>query len=648
MASVRSTMNLIPITLLFTSDEVVHNATKRGELPGPPNKVFLPNEPVNVTYTFITAIVLMRYDGPATLNKYRYSMDCLSFVRCPVPLPATFQVTLLASERLFPVPLQTVVNVGTSIVSVLGSLTVSPTTVAQLGVMTSLKAMSRCTAMKLDDEDDNDSYEAFQSGTYNPFELSIGRDGGRRFIRAALATSVVYLLVLSMLMLAFTAASTRLPSWLASAQVVPSLGKGYPSALIAVASFGMDGLAAAGIILAVYGAGWTDRFFGCLAVGLCVAFVSHIVYVTTSCFPSKKSIRLEPLILTNSKVALSQEPFDREIEDRLLPSGSLLASTDSHDSILNPSEMQVEDHYRKLSVWLRRETDKWILVEKEEPAPVEQANTTTTISRSGFQASQPNGGGASAWMERHESYIADARLPWYCGLEQSVALLVCLLGSLSFASMPFCIVRGTVAALLLGVQALVMVVKRPLVHRWRWLLMSTILISQTSTAVLSVVNAPLQNLKVELAMDCINAAVFFLLGIATASDIIMLLIEVREAAQRVLAALRKRLQRRRKGLRGGNDIDHRMAIVLSDSLVTSYAPLLETANSTTNSNEEATDVNEADMVLPFSHIKAHAPLLESTTTATADVDEGDMVRLILRQLAEFEDKVSLRKLENNK
>eukprot|EP00743_Colponemidia_sp_Colp-15_P023726 GILK01033359.1.p1 GENE.GILK01033359.1~~GILK01033359.1.p1 ORF type:complete len:157 (+),score=10.04 GILK01033359.1:3-473(+) len=116
---------------------------------------------------------------------------------------------------------------------------------------------------------------------------------------------------------------------------------------------------------------------------------------------------------------------------------------------------------------------------------------------------------------------------------------------------------------------MVMVVLRPMVHRWRWLLLSAVLLMQTLVACLSVANAQLQDQHIELAMDSTGSVVFVLLIVSAVVDILMMLLELRNTAEGILAAVRDPNNKRRQWSRMAAD-----ALVDGDSLygMTPIAP----------------------------------------------------------------------------
>lgn len=78
-----------------------------------------------------------------------------------------------------------------------------------------------------------------------------------------------------------------------------------------------------------------------------------------------------------------------------------------------------------------------------------------------------------------------------------------------------------------------MLLLRPSVHKWRWALLSTVLALQAASAALSTANAPLQEQRIELAMDCLGAVVVLLLTIIFIADMYVLLVSSRTVIRHV-------------------------------------------------------------------------------------------------------------------
>lgn len=549
----------LPITLLFADAEEVLNATQRGVLLPVEWPAHHDGKP-NVTNSYLVAVVTMQYIGAPTLNQLEYKIDCDLWTRCPIPMSAVMEVRLEAAGRLFPVTLDKVIQTGTTIVTVGGSLTLSPSVVAQFKVSAALKEMSRCAAVDLDDA--NAVEDTFASGSANPFGISVGSGSGRRYVRGTLIMSVIYLVGLSALMFLFTTSTAQIRYYLhgvsQSTLSRPALFSGYPSALIAVTSFVMDASVGAGVVLGILGDGWADIVAGWLVVLLGIAFVVHILYVTTIRFP----VTLIPVLVPDT--------------DRLTTETS--ATSHDGDDARTKQGITASEHWRR---WLFHSTHQW---STEQPAEEKIKSAT-----------------AEKWLTKYESYIADVTLKWYCGLEQAVALLVCLLGALPLDELPFCISRGVLCFLLLGAQLLIMILRRPPVHRWRWLFMSVVLSLQTVTASLSVANAPLQEQSIELWMEILGAINFLLLAIVFVIDTMLLLRELYRSMRASVKAYKRRPKQ--------DEVDdgHQSLASLDCPLIATNTPI-------------------------------GPPLVMERVTSNEAEEEGEeaIVRAILRQFGEYE------------
>eukprot|EP00742_Colponemidia_sp_Colp-10_P015476 GILJ01017665.1.p1 GENE.GILJ01017665.1~~GILJ01017665.1.p1 ORF type:complete len:853 (+),score=83.54 GILJ01017665.1:157-2559(+) len=537
----------VSIMLYFGSNEEVFNATRKGVLPGPTTNL------TNVTFTYPVASATFRYTGPTTLNKIQYHMDCVAWTRCPIAMPGSMEVTLFAADRLFPVSVTDTVSTLTTLGSM---LSVSPTAVARLGVSTALQKISRCASLELDDERDQSSFSAFTGGISNPSKLKIGDGGGgRKYIRGAMVTSLVYLLVFSTMILAFTTASSKIASFLKPKSAVKvlsttvtalehhesSLLSGYPSALVAVGSFVMDNAIAGGTILGIAGDEWADYAFGWLTVLGCVMYAAHILFVTIRLPTTMVSVSLEQRLShapSLTDVATAEDLDIDWVDDAVVNS----KRPTKEPKTTKTSHSQLSD----LRTWLVKPTDKWACCSPEQQHHVNQ------------------------WMSRYESYVADMRVGWYCGFEQTVALLICFLGTLSIDNMGFCIARGVICSLLLGIQAVVMIFIRPPIHRWRWLLLSFILLLQAISASLAAANAPLQDQDVEFWMDSFGLIVSILLAIAFCADTLLLFEELLEAAKVTMRERRKEQLRKKKLPR--EDTDDGGETLLVDLLAPSPPP----------------------------------------------------------------------------
>eukprot|EP00742_Colponemidia_sp_Colp-10_P021981 GILJ01025889.1.p1 GENE.GILJ01025889.1~~GILJ01025889.1.p1 ORF type:complete len:426 (+),score=40.29 GILJ01025889.1:79-1278(+) len=330
--------------------------------------------------------------------------------------------------------------------------------------------------------------------------------------------------------------ASRVTIWLASTKGrpsnTPSLLAGYPSALVAVATLSMDGIVGTGTLLGTYGDGWQDRLVGWAVVSASLAYVCHIIYTTTRKFPrgSLSVVPIEakpPFIrrlddsdtsdeLKDPLVGITTETLETALEEADLELDSILSTISRLRSSTNSGNSK-KIVFKDAKKWLREPTHEWIIT---------PGNSAASL--------------AEGWVLRYQSYIADSRVSWYCGLEQWGAVLICMLGSLKFSQMPYCITRGVLCILQLGAQTTVMVLMRPPVQRWRWLLMSIVLSLQTVTGALSVANASLQEQEIEFAMDVIGIFIFALLGISTVSDIVILLLELRIAAMKALSTIKTR------------------------------------------------------------------------------------------------------------
>lgn len=523
-----------PITFQFRSVEEILNATRSGALRDPPLRVLLPNDTGVVTNVYPVAIVTLRYDGLNSLSRIEYSLSCRDWARCPITMSTEMHIRLEALTRLFPETVAQVISTGSSIISFGGAMSLSPTAVLQLGMVTSLKEMSRCKDTKLDDPTDDDSYDDFAKGILNPYGLNLGGGGGRGFIRGALVTSGVYLMFLTALTfgLTFVFHRIKLASYALDikdntdskaniAAPVPLLA-GYPAALIAVVSFAMDGAVSAGTMLAVFGDGWADRVMGSVSVIVCSLYVCHILFVTVKRFPPSLVARS----LTNAAAAEDNELssdfsalLDNDLSDKTEPSLDSVLQTSFTKGALSrdfsfgfgrksggyytspPKGTGLKVWADQVCHWLEAPTHEW------------QPDQNDAVSLQ--------------WMDRYEGYISNSKLTWYCALEQTVALVTCVLSSLGFEQLYFCISRGVICFLLLGGQLLVMIILRPTLHKWRWALVSVAMGFQVLTAALSVVNAPLQHKFIELSMDTVGAAVFVVLTLISLADVFILVASAR-------------------------------------------------------------------------------------------------------------------------
>eukprot|EP00744_Colponema_vietnamica_P013180 GILI01018485.1.p1 GENE.GILI01018485.1~~GILI01018485.1.p1 ORF type:complete len:559 (+),score=46.25 GILI01018485.1:133-1677(+) len=494
-------------------------------------------------------------------------------------MPGVMDVTLEGSERLLPTPVADAVATGTAIVSIGAGLTVSPTAVAQLGVATSLRQMSRCVDMDLDQVGD-DSYDDYVHAPMNPFSIQIGKGGGgRKFVRGTLLMSAVYLLCLSCLMLLYTTACVGLKRYVLRGprqHASTSLMTGYPSSLVAAVSFAMDGAAGSGTVLGAFGYDWQDRLLGWIAVLVCVLYVAHILFVTTRGFPSL----LRPADTMPDRKELERGLSDEEEEKRVRKSTPIL---------------------QRITQWMFVPTNEWVIASKR----LHGSDDVATL-----------------WMARYESYIADVRVPWYCGLEQGLALVICILSSLSIGNLSFCIARGVISVVLVGGFAFVMVIRRPPMLRWRWLLLSAVYTFQTLTAILAAANAPLQQQTIELGMDWLGTATFILLAIAFIVDTVSLLMEL-------YGSLRHGLRRtKRRTNRATADI-----IQLSDQQQQMMEPMLSV-----NKALSAITVTPVESVSLAPRAGRPIALNQREPLGSLDLenDESAVVRAILLQFDEYE------------
>lgn len=463
-------MDLSSIALLFASEEEIINVTKSGLLRDLHTNNELQNgSSITASGTFPTANATMRYEGPNTLNRLQYSLICRQWIRCPVTMSGEMFVTLLASERLFPEVVTKVITAGGTLVSLGSVITVSPTAIIQLGVVTSIKEMSRCMETNLDDPTDDDSYSSYVNGVLNPLSLALGGGGGRRYIRGALVTSVAYLALLSLFSVVASYVLLRLRTALRydSSQSIPPLLAGYPGSLVGVISFCMDGAVSSGTMLAAFGNGWSDRTLASIALACCVLYIGHIVFVTKRRFPTN-------IVAVGPQSEISMHNCNLGLQ---------------------------------LNHWLEAPSHQW-------SHPVDDRRS-------------------AEWLSKYQNYIEGLKLSWYTALELAVALLTCVLSALAFGNLTYCIARGIVCFLLLGGQCLVIVILRPTVHKWRWALLSTVLALQAASAALSTANAPLQEQRIELAMDCLGAVVFVILTVIFIADMYVLLVSSRAIIRQV-------------------------------------------------------------------------------------------------------------------
>lgn len=328
--------------------------------------------------------------------------------------------------------------------------------------------MSRCVDTNLDDpSDDGDSYSEYMSVVLNPLSLALGADGGRSYIRGAWVTSVGYLVLLSAFSFTSNFVLWRLRTPGEDSAQTKSPLTGYPGALVGAVSFCMDGAVSSGTMLAVFGHGVVDHTLGVMALAFCVVYIGHVLFVTVARFPAN-------LVVVSAS--------EKEVGDSADINGSPAC-------------------WLRLSHWLEASSHEW--------------------------SHPPEDKSATEWVNKYQSYIDDLKLRWYTALELAVALLTCVLSALAFGKLTWCISRGIICFLLLGWQCLVLVVLRPTVHKWRWVILSTVLALQTASAALSTANAPLQEQHIELTMDCLGAAVFFLLAIIFIADSYVFLVSSR-------------------------------------------------------------------------------------------------------------------------
>ena len=99
---------------------------------------------------------------------------------------------------------------------------------------------------------------------------------------------------------------------------------------------------------------------------------------------------------------------------------------------------------------------------------------------------------------------------------------------------------------MLSAQLGVLVMLRPQVHRWRWLVATAASALQTASAALSTANAVVQEQRVELAMDVLGVAVFALMAAATAAEAAAVLPTLTARLQEAIKALRRHFASRRR------------------------------------------------------------------------------------------------------
>ena len=254
--------------------------------------------------------------------------------------------------------------------------------------------------------------------------------------------------------------------------------------------------------------------------------------------------------------------------------------------------------------WAMRPTHEWA------EAPVPDAPDDPPSPPQGWWA-RPLA--PQAWLLRYRHYTEDSRVAWYSGAELLTAGFVTVMGSIAFEHVPYCVGRGVACCLVLSAQLGVLVALRPMVHRWRWLIICLATLLQAASAALSTANAVVQQQRVELAMDVLGVAVFGLMAIVT-------IVESAAVLQSLAATLREAATTIRKHIAAVR------AAHSCKSKTDGSAALLEERLLRMNVDEEGADTaeghagadNEGDEMVTRENAAAHGSYITPNAGATPD------------------------------
>eukprot|EP00744_Colponema_vietnamica_P010371 GILI01014661.1.p1 GENE.GILI01014661.1~~GILI01014661.1.p1 ORF type:complete len:778 (-),score=116.22 GILI01014661.1:150-2273(-) len=291
-------------------------------------------------------LLTFRYEGSASLNAqdpFIFEMDREKAFRCPLPGDLLFQLKPAASPRL-----GGIAGGVTEVLTVLNGLMMLPTAAIMLGTLTSIQSMSRCEAADLEEELDFIN---------NPLGLSFGNVGEGRYQRGVLVGAIaIYagfsalLALMSLLHWALrrciekeegtqrrrgrkpAVVVTPLPLWKELCAVVAI---GFPSALLPISAFILDGVTNAALTLMAISPSTPDRALGVFVLLFIILYISHVAWVTYKTPQSAEILPLQSPCPTASKrrkygktstFARADDLDDFDDDDEMIPVNGALST----------------------------------------------------------------------------------------------------------------------------------------------------------------------------------------------------------------------------------------------------------------------------------------------------------------------------------